>query len=249
MRPAHPTGGRRPPWWPRDEPWPPSGGPPWAWHGGRTRFFWRFGLLFALFPLLVFAALLLFILLIETVFHPIGFPRGPFFFFPGLTVFFILGLFGLLRVGRALSRTALPIADLMDAAQQIAEGDYSTRVAERGPGEVRRLAHAFNSMAARLQATDEQRRGLLADVTHELRTPLTVIQGNVEGLIDGVYPADEAHLTPILDETRLLSRLIDDLRTLSLAESGALQLHREPTDLGTLANETAASFRTRADAE
>src|SRR5207248_407815 len=147
----------------------------------------------------------------------------------------------------ALSRTALPIADLMDAAQQIAQGDYSTRVAERGPGEVRQLAHAFNSMAARLQATDEQRRGLLADVTHELRTPLTVIQGNVEGLIDGVYPADEAHLTPILEETRLLSRLIDDLRTLSLAESGALQLHREPTDISTLVTETLAGFRPRAD--
>jgi len=84
-------------------------------------------------------------------------------------------------------------------------------------------------------------------VTHELRTPLTVIQGNLEGLLDGVYPADPAHLMPVLEETRVLSRLIDDLRTLSLAESGTLALHREPTDLGVLAGETAAAFRPQAE--
>src|SRR5439155_19842268 len=136
----------------------------------------------------------------------------------------------------------------MEAAGQIADGDYSTRVPERGPSEVRQLARAFNSMAARLEATDQERRGLLADVTHELRTPLTVIQGNLEGILDGIYPADEAHVAPILDETRVLSRLIDDLRTLSLAESGALQLQKEPTDLAALASETVASFRPEADA-
>jgi two-component system sensor histidine kinase BaeS len=103
-------------------------------------------------------------------------------------------------------------------------------------------------MAARLEDSETQRRGLLADVTHELRTPLTVIQGNLEGLLDGVYPADPAHLSPILEETRVLSRLIDDLRTLSLAESGMLALHREPTDLGVLAGETAAAFRPQAEA-
>ena len=72
---------------------------------------------------------------------------------------------------------------------------------------------------------------MLADVTHELRTPLTIIQGNLEGVLDGVYPADEARLRSILEETQILSRLTDDLRTLALAESGSLQLKREPTDL------------------
>ena len=113
---------------------------------------------------------------------------------------------------------------------------------------MRALAHTFNSMAERLQKTDAQRRTLLADVTHELRTPLTVIQGNLEGLIDGVYPVDETHLRAILDETQVLSRLIDDLRTLALADGGALQLHKEPTDVAALAAETAASFRAQADA-
>jgi signal transduction histidine kinase len=103
-------------------------------------------------------------------------------------------------------------------------------------------------MVARLQADDEQRRNLLADVTHELRTPLTVIQGNLEGLLDGIYPRDDAHLEPILEETRVLSRLIDDLRTLALAESGALKLQKEPTDLAMLVSETVSSFQSQADA-
>jgi signal transduction histidine kinase len=85
-------------------------------------------------------------------------------------------------------------------------------------------------------------------VTHELRTPVTVIQGNLEAMLDGVYPADADHLAPVLEESRILSRLIDDLRTLSLAESGALELHREPTDLGVLAGEVVAAFRAQAEA-
>jgi signal transduction histidine kinase len=75
-----------------------------------------------------------------------------------------------------------------------------------------------------------------------------VIQGNLEGLLDGVYPPDEAHLATILEDTHVLARLIDDLRTLALAESGALSLHREPTDFGVLAGETVASFRPQAEA-
>ena len=102
-------------------------------------------------------------------------------------------------------------------------------------------------MSSRLAANEEARRTLLADVSHELRTPLTVMQGTLEGVLDGVYPADEAHLRPVLDETRVLSRLIDDLRTLSLSEAGALRLHREPTDLEALLTEVVASHRAAAD--
>src|SRR5437870_5394193 len=95
---------------------------------------------------------------------------------------------------------------------------------------------------------EARRRRLLADVSHERRTPLAVVQGNLEAMDDGVHPPDEDHLLAILDETKVLSRLIEDLRTLSLAESGALALHREPTDLGALARETLASFAGRAEA-
>lgn len=87
---------------------------------------------------------------------------------------------------------------------------------------------------ARLAATEQERRGFLADVTHELRTPLAVVRGNVEAIVDGVYPADEAHLAPILDATTTLERLVDDLRTVAQAEAGDLELRREPLDVGAL---------------
>jgi signal transduction histidine kinase len=156
---------------------------------------------------------------------------------------FIL-FFALLRGLRLL---ALPLRDLIDAAQRVEAGDLTPRVRQRGPRELRALARAFNSMLDRLLRSERQRRQLLADVTHELRTPVAVLQGNLEGMLDGVYPADAEHLTPLLEETRMLARLIDDLRTLSLAESGVLVLHREPTDLGILVGEVAAAFRAQAE--
>jgi signal transduction histidine kinase len=148
---------------------------------------------------------------------------------------------------RRLRRAAAPVGDLVEAAARVESGDYAVRVPERGPREVRGLARAFNAMSAQLEETDASRRRLLADVSHELRTPLTVMQGTLEGILDGVYPADAAHLTPVLEETRVLARLIDDLRTLSLSEAGMLKLHREPTDLARLLNEVAAGHRAAAD--
>ena len=103
-------------------------------------------------------------------------------------------------------------------------------------------------MASRLQVNDQQRRAFLADVSHELRTPLTIIQGNLEGVLDGMYPADETRLRSILEETKVLSRLIDDLRTLTQVESDALKLRREPTDLATLVREIIAGYRSQSDA-
>jgi len=236
----------RPPWWPTNEPWPPAAPP---WRAARGRFFRRMGCLFGLFFFLSVAACALLFWLVGAALGLVAVPAGAFpWIQPVGIIALMIGAGVLVFAGRALRRTAVPIGDMMDAARRVADGDYSARVRERGPREVRSLARAFNSMAERLQATDEQRRNLLADVTHELRTPLTVIQGNLEGLIDGVYPADEAYLKSILDETRILSRLVDDLRTLALADSGALVLQKEPTDLTTLVNETVSSFRGQADA-
>jgi signal transduction histidine kinase len=160
----------------------------------------------------------------------------------GLLALLILGM-----IGRAIRRAAAPVGDLIEASGRVESGDFSTRVPERGPREVRTLARAFNAMNARLEEVEQQRRSALADVSHELRTPLTVIQGNLEALLDGVYPADAEHLQPILEETRVLERLIDDLRTLTLVEAGSLVLHREPTDLGVLLNEVVAAYRSQAE--
>ena len=143
-----------------------------------------------------------------------------------------------------------PLDALVEATGRVERGDYTARVPEvtRGPRELRHLARAFNTMTSRLEADEAQRRRLLADVSHELRTPLAVIQGNAEAIVDGVYPADAEHLGTILEETRVLSRLIEDLRTLSLAEAGTLTLHREPTDLAILAAEVGRSFEQLAGA-
>ena len=253
---------RRPIWWPDDQPWPPERdrtdwtGPPWgrrswggqAWsserehRGGMRR---GIGCFIALLATLVVSVGILVLWLLANLF---GFAvQGPLADFarPAGLVVLVAGLIALM-VGIRLARSVgAPLSELVDAAGRIEASDYSVRVpeTERGPGEMRGLGRAFNSMAARLESEDETRRRLLADVSHELRTPLAVIQGNLEALIDGVYPADEAHLTSILDETQVLARLIDDLRTLSLAESGALPLHREPTDIAALLEDVAASHR------
>ena len=161
-----------------------------------------------------------------------------------------LALFGLViwLLARSVKRMLGPIGDVLDAADRVAEGDYSVRVAARGPGEVRRLGRTFNEMTARIEASDDQRRRLLADVTHELRTPLSVIQGNLEGIADGIYAADAERVGTVLEETRLMARLLDDLQTLSTAEAGALRLAREATDLGGLAADVVSAFIPRARA-
>jgi two-component system sensor histidine kinase BaeS len=153
------------------------------------------------------------------------------------------------RTWAAVHRSGRVLDEIVEQASRVEAGDYSARVElrRRAPGAVRDLVRGFNTMAERLDADERQRRSLLADVTHELRTPLTVISGNVEAILDGVHPADEAHLTAILDETRVMSRLVDDLRTLTLSEAGSLSLHREPTDLDVLCSDVATAFGPAAD--
>ncbi|MCI0862287.1 MAG: HAMP domain-containing histidine kinase [Chloroflexi bacterium] len=230
----------RPSWWPEAESWPPSAMH--RWRRRRGAFMWRA------------AAFLLFV-----AFVPIAACIGTLWLLGVLqdpsasvstaalaaVIFFGVALLGVAFAG--LRRLAAPLGDLIEGAGQVEAGDFSTRVQPRGPRELRSLGRAFNNMAERLEVTETQRRHLVADLSHELRTPVSVIQGNLEGMLDGVYEADEAHLGPVLEEVRMLSRLIDDLSTLSEAESGTLELHREPTDLGILASDVAASFRPQAD--
>ena len=167
----------------------------------------------------------------------------------GLTALLVLVIIVIVAGGlrRVVRGTAVPVGDLVEAAGRVEAGAIGTQVEVSGPSEVRTLARAFNAMSSRLEETDASRRRLLADVSHELRTPLTVMQGTLEGILDGVYPADEAHLGPVLEEARVLARLIDDLRTLSLSEVGVLRLHREPTNLGRLIEEVVAGHRAAAD--
>jgi signal transduction histidine kinase len=103
-------------------------------------------------------------------------------------------------------------------------------------------------MMTRLEQQQHARRQLMADIAHELRTPLSVMQGRLEGMIDGVYPRDGQQVVKVLEETRTLARLVEDLRTLAHSESGTLTLAREPTDVGILLGETASAFQPEAGA-
>jgi two-component system OmpR family sensor kinase/two-component system sensor histidine kinase BaeS len=158
-----------------------------------------------------------------------------------------LPVLALVLAGRAFRGIATPLADVMDAANAMAAGDFSVRVGERGSPEFQRLARAFNHMAGELQRTDQNRRNLMADVAHELRTPLHIIQGNLEGVLDGIYQPTPDHFAATLEETRLLARLVDDLRTLSLAEAGHLPMHWERVDIAELLHDVATSFSGQAE--
>jgi len=228
----------RPPWWPMNEPWPPRGGPQ-AWRRGRFRR--RVGLLFAL------ALLLMAIGLTTVVSWILPGANVPLLVRPQRVFFALLWIFILLAMFRRLmGRFGTPLGEIVEAADRVAEGDYSVRTREYGPRWMRTLARAFNSMTSKLQAQDLQRRHLMADIAHELRTPLAVLEGRLEGMLDGVYPRDEAQIAAVLQETRMLTRLVDDLRTLAHTESGTLALQKEATDLGILVDEAAAAFSAEA---
>jgi len=135
---------------------------------------------------------------------------------------------------------------LRDAARRIAAGDFSQRVEITSPAEVAELGSSFNQMAEALEDGQRARRQLLADIVHELRTPLSVIQGTAQGFLDGVIAPDAEHSSIIRNEAALMSKLITDLRDLSLAESGELQLEKTPSDLGDLARQAVAAVQYRA---
>jgi signal transduction histidine kinase len=157
--------------------------------------------------------------------------------FPGFVVLLLLVIV-LVAIGRTFRNTGRTLDRLVEATRRIEAGDYSVRVgpAREGSRSTRELVSGFDTMAARLETDERQRRDLLAEVSHELRTPLTVVQGNLEAIVD------PAHLEVVLDETRVLGRLIDDLRTLALSEAGTLALHREPTDPDVLVADVIRSY-------
>lgn len=239
--------GHRPPWWPENESWPPGDRRSWRHIGRRNPFFRRLGCVFLLFNLIGFVILFSISAFILNVLGVLHIPGNQYnLLLPAAAIFFAFLLAALVFATRNLRRMSRPLDELVEASNKVAEGDYSARVDVRGTPEIRSLLLGFNSMAERLQSNDQHRRNMLADVSHELRTPITVIQGNVEGILDGMYPADETRLKSILEETQILSRLVDDLRTMALAESGSLQLRHEPTDLVPLIKEVVTGFEAHA---
>ena len=224
----------RPPWWPENEPWEP-----WRVVGKRGRIFRRRVALLALTVLVVLAGTMA--AMVWLALRNLAATGGS-----SIGAVMTIAVLGAIPVALALvlavRHVGLPFGTIMEGADRVAAGDYTTRVPEHGPPPMRALARAFNTMTERLQNHDRLRRDLMADVAHELRTPLTVIQGKLEGLRDGVYPRDEQQLTALVEETHVLSRLIEDLRTVALSESGALKLQKESTDVGALARDVVDAF-------
>lgn len=220
-------------------------GPPGHWRGGR-RFFWPFAVFFGgvIFLSLLTIGIIIYFSGMMGVEHP---PHGrmplPMLLCIVPIVFFfisaIVGNFTFRRFGR-------PMTQIFLAIDSIAEGDLSVRVPEHYPRQFGQLARRFNHMVSELERAEQQRRNLTADIAHELRTPLHIIQGNLEGMLDGVYEPNKENINNTLDETKLLARLVSDLQTLSLAEAGQLPLHPTRFPLADLIEDLASSFSSQA---
>jgi signal transduction histidine kinase len=157
---------------------------------------------------------------------------------------------GSLAIGIALLLTFVlsrrmmsPIGVLAGAARRLGRGDLSQRVRLQGEGEVASLAQAFNSMAGDLEYAEQLRRNMVADVAHELRTPLSNIQGYLEAIRDGMVEPDAAAIRSLNEETSLLSRLVNELQELSLAEAGELKLVYQVEDITNLVKQAVTPWQ------
>lgn len=166
---------------------------------------------------------------------------------PTALISVLLGILTLV-IGLLLMRRMInPLSEVIAAAQAVSQGDLSARVpVGRRDDDLTALGIHFNHMADELERSDKQRRNLLADIAHELRTPLTILRGRLEGILDGVYPADESHIAPALEETYLLERLVEDLRLLALVDANQLRLELQPTNLNELAETILGLFSAQA---
>jgi signal transduction histidine kinase len=152
-------------------------------------------------------------------------------------------LLGIL-VGVISSRgLAAPLNNLSKAAQAVGRQDLSQRIDVKGTSEIREVAVAFNAMAAGLEEADELRNNMLADIAHELRTPLTVIQGNLRAILDDVYELDKVEVARLYDQTRQLSRLVEDLHDLALLEAKEFSLNISAQNLLEIARDVAGIYQ------
>jgi len=140
-------------------------------------------------------------------------------------------------------RITSPIGALAKAARRLGRGDLSQRVQLQGEGEIAALSQAFNSMASDLEHAEQLRRNMVADVAHELRTPLSNIQGYLEAIRDGVIKPDGTTINSLNEEAALLSRLVNELQELSLAEAGELKLVYQAEDITSLVKEAVTPWQ------
>jgi two-component system OmpR family sensor kinase/two-component system sensor histidine kinase BaeS len=153
-------------------------------------------------------------------------------------------------VGALLNRRLnAPLQRLASAARAVGAGDLDQQVEAGGSIEVVQVGEAFNEMTAALRESETLRQNMVADVAHELRTPLSVLQGNLWAIMNDAYPLDKAEIARLYDETWLLSRLVEDLRELALADAGQLDLNLQPTDVGKVIGHTVDTLDLAAEAQ
>lgn len=163
----------------------------------------------------------------------------------------VIGIFSIITavfIIWLLSRRALtPITSIVDTSKKLSEGDFSKRIEieQNSQNELNEIIHAFNYMAKELEKLDKQRKTMIADIAHELRTPLTNLKGYIEGWADGVIKPNKNTLTILNIQVDNLSKIIDDLSTLSLAESGMLNMDVTSFNLNSEINNIIKIFKPR----
>jgi len=139
-----------------------------------------------------------------------------------------------------------PVRGLTSVVKKLAAGDMSQRISIQGKDEIGTLGDAFNQMSQSLQEAESRRQAMTADIAHELRNPLAIQRAHLEALQDGLYPLDHENLALIAEQNRQLTRLVEDLRTLALADAGELALSKHLVDLRQMCTETLARFEPQA---
>ena len=151
-----------------------------------------------------------------------------------------------LVLGVLLSRNLTsPIRELTLATHAVSQGDLSRQVRVRSQDELGELARAFNKMSAELARSVNTRRQMTADIAHELRTPLSLILGHAEAVHDGVLLPSVENFEIIREEAGRLEHLVEDLRTLSLADAGELSIEKQSVDLKKLLQDIASVYQHR----
>lgn len=165
-----------------------------------------------------------------------------------ITAALVAGSISLLIAFFLAYRLLRPIRDLTHAAEKLGQGDLSERVPVHGNDELAILGTTFNQMAASLEHAEKSRRAMTADIAHELRNPLAVQRANLEALQDGIYPLTPQNLEPVIEQNTLLNRLVEDLQTLALADSGQLELDVAEVNLKQLVKRVVERFNPNAAA-
>ena len=166
---------------------------------------------------------------------------------PTAVISILLGILTLVIGLLLMRRVITPLSEVIAAAQAVSQGDLTARVpVQTRDDDLSTLSDNFNRMADELERSDKQRRNMFADIAHELRTPISILRGRLEGILDGVYPPDEAHIAPVLEETYLLERLVEDLRLLALADANQLRLELKLVNLAELGETVTGLFSAQA---